>query len=78
LLRAEKLAKKARKAGLLPVAGQRKQITRTEVARQLFELAARAQARGWSAEALLRDESHKRERAWRRIERSRSRLLPET
>jgi hypothetical protein len=39
------------------------------VARELFELAAAAQARGWSAEELLRAEIKRRERAWRRRER---------
>ncbi len=68
LLRVEKLAKKARKAGLLPSRG-RSRPTRAALARQLFDLAILAQTRGWSAEALVRAEAQKRERAWRRRER---------
>ncbi|MCX6904095.1 MAG: MazG family protein [Verrucomicrobia bacterium] len=69
LMRVEKLAKKARKANLL-VSAKNHRPSKAAVARQLFELAAMAQARGWSAEALLRAESQKRERAWRRQERA--------
>jgi XTP/dITP diphosphohydrolase len=72
LLRTEKLAKKARKAGLLAadaVSGRGKASTRAQVGQALFELAATAQAHGWSAEELLRTESARRERAWRRQER---------
>jgi hypothetical protein len=77
LLRAEKLVKKARKAKLLapPAGGSRGGSTaqargRTAAAtgRLLFELAAQAQGRGWSAEELLRAESVRRERAWRKKE----------
>ncbi len=82
LLRAEKLVKKARKAGLLDsVVGLRcraagraaarpyqKKARKTAVAEQLFELAASVQARGWSAEELLGDEIKKREREFRRKE----------
>ena len=71
LLRAEKLAKKARKAGLLakgqPQAARR---TRTQLAQKLFVLAQYAQSRGWSAEELLRAETQRRERQWRRRERA--------
>jgi XTP/dITP diphosphohydrolase len=67
LLRAEKLAKKARKAGLLPASASAR-LTRNEAGRRLFDLAERAQARGWSAEALLRAESARRERLWRQAE----------
>src|ERR1041385_1687508 len=68
LLRAEKLIKKARKAGLArtPRAGR---LKRAAFGAALFELVARAQARGWSAEELLRLEVARRERAWRRVER---------
>lgn len=69
LLHAEKLVKKARKAGLAQVnksAGR--QANRPAIGRALFELAQQAQARGWSAEDLLRAETKKRERAWRRQE----------
>jgi len=70
LLRAEKLVKKARKAGL--PAGNRfgsKRASKSELARELFELAELAQRHGWSAEELLSDEAKRRERAFRRRER---------
>jgi nucleoside triphosphate diphosphatase len=66
LLKAEKLVKKARKAKLLP-AGMAK-TSRARMARALFELAGAAQAKGWSAEELLRSEIRKRERALRKLE----------
>jgi uncharacterized protein YabN with tetrapyrrole methylase and pyrophosphatase domain len=69
LLRAEKLVKKARRAKLAGESPKLRQASRTEVGRELFELAAYAQSRGWSAENLLRAESRRRERAWRRIEK---------
>ena len=59
LLRAEKLVKKARKAGLLtgkPKGGD----SRAAVGRKLFELASYSQSRGWSAEDLLRREIQKK------------------
>jgi uncharacterized protein YabN with tetrapyrrole methylase and pyrophosphatase domain len=43
---------------------------RKEIAEQLFELAAQAQAQGWSAEDLLRREIAKREKEWRRKEKA--------
>jgi len=71
LLRAEKLVKKARKAKLI---GEDKkparQPSQTLLAKELFELAALAQARGWSAEELLTDEIKKRERQMRSREKS--------
>src|SRR6266481_1254188 len=69
LLRAEKLVKKARKANLLPQnkPAQRRR-SRSVLAKALFDLAAEAQKQGWSAEALLRAESQKQERALRRRE----------
>ena len=73
LLRAEKLIKKARKAGLLnsesrpaPKAGS----GRAGLARDLFVLVERAQRSGWSAEELLRTEAKRNERRWRREEAS--------
>lgn len=84
LLRAEKLSKKARKAGLLietKMSDSRKlpkpsglpqkpaRLTRNQVASALFDLASAAQARGWSAEELLRSEAKRREKAWRTQER---------
>ena len=73
LLRAEKLVKKARKAKLLPAMnGRASAKSRTAFARELFGLAARVQALGWSAEELLRAETQKQERSLRRRERSRA------
>ena len=75
LARAQKLVKKAAKAGLVgsgepPVPDVAAKPRRSEVARTLFELARACQERGWSAEELLREESARREQAWRRAERS--------
>jgi len=89
LLYAEKLVKKARKAGLFDTSvGRRcraaqtspgknnradarpsqKKMNKTALARELFDLAELAQARGWSAEELLGDEIKRRERRLRRRE----------
>ncbi len=77
LLRAEKLVKKARKASLLPTTSggstANSAATRQAVARQLFELASAAQGHGWSAEELLRLETSRQERLWRRQETKASR-----
>jgi tetrapyrrole methylase family protein/MazG family protein len=72
LLRAEKLLKKARKAKVL-ADGQhlKRRFTKTDLAKELFELAMFAQQNGWSAEALLRQEIQKQERKFRQIERKR-------
>jgi MazG family protein len=79
LLRAEKLVRKARKAGIRRTADARTSrkarspgrfISRASLARQLFALAENAQARGWSAEELLRLELKKIERELRRLERA--------
>ena len=70
LLRAEKLVKKARKLKLLTGGWpQAKPLTKSRLAEHLFELAASAQACGWSAEELLGDEIKKRERQFRRREK---------
>jgi len=71
LLRAEKLVKKARRAGLPGTAPGRSRRTRAQLAAELFEIARQAQGRGWSAEELLRAETRKRERAWRKAEAGR-------
>lgn len=80
LLRAQKLLKKAAKAGLATVEGTgpsgkpspaRKPAGRRATAEALFDLAARCQEAGWSAEELLRAELGRREAAWRREERRR-------
>jgi MazG family protein len=72
LLRAEKLFKKARKvfADGHPADGKKskRKLTKNELAKELFELAAFAQARGWCAEELLAGEIKTRERHWRRLE----------
>jgi MazG family protein len=68
LLRAEKLVKKARKVSGNGH-GPRKQWTKAMLARQLFDLAASAQSRGWSAEELLCAEIKRRERDFRRQEK---------
>jgi XTP/dITP diphosphohydrolase len=69
LMRAEKLIKKARKAGLLaPGSARKSRDSKAAIARQLFELTREAQAKGWSAEELLRCETVKNERKWRRHE----------
>jgi len=75
LMRAQKLWKKARRAGLAvptktPAAGRR---DRRSVAALLFELSALCQEKGWSSEELLRTEARRRERVWRRSERDRER-----
>lgn len=69
LLRAEKLVKKARKAGL-PGADIKKatRTSRADMGRELFRLAREAQVRGWSAEDLLRGETLRTEKAWRKHE----------
>ena len=70
LLRAEKLLKKARKAGLLEVGKPRQPPrTKTTLAKELFALAEYAQQKGWNAEDLLRSEIKKQQRVLRRRER---------
>ncbi len=71
LLHAEKLVKKARKAGLLQrTAPASRRVSKGALARELFGLAESAQARGWSAEELLRSETSRREKALRGAERT--------
>jgi len=69
LMRAEKVIKKARKAKLLTdrTSGS---LSKKAVAEQLYSLAAYAQAKGWSAEDLLLGDLKKREKGWRKKERS--------
>ncbi|MCI0747633.1 MAG: MazG family protein [Verrucomicrobia subdivision 3 bacterium] len=71
LLRAEKLVKKARKAGLLNRVAPRAR-GKAALARELFALATRTQAQGWSAEELLRAEVKKQEALLRKEERRRA------
>jgi uncharacterized protein YabN with tetrapyrrole methylase and pyrophosphatase domain len=68
LMKAEKLTKKARKAGLLDEPPGRRRQTKARLGAALFDLAADAQRHGWSAEELLRAEIRKRERILRRHE----------
>ena len=69
LMRAEKLVKKARKAGFaMDGKTAKRKLSKTALATELFELATVAQSRGWSAEGLLAGEVKKRERQWRRRE----------
>jgi XTP/dITP diphosphohydrolase len=76
LMKAEKLVKKARKAGLATERRAAASVTRRKLGERLFELAANAQTNGWSAEELLRSEIRRRERAWRGQERIRSSGTP--
>jgi len=70
LLYAEKLLKKARKAKVLADShNSRRKLAKASLAKELFELASLAQARGWSAEELLTGEIKKREREFRRREK---------
>jgi len=70
LMRAAKLVKKAKRAGLSASAGQSgKSLAKTALASHLFELAAQAQTKNWSAEELLRSEIKRRERLLRQEER---------
>src|SRR5881296_353461 len=62
LLRVEKLVKKARKAKLLNgLTAPGNVSSKKLLADKLFDLAAYAQSKGWSAEELLRAEAGKRE-----------------
>jgi MazG family protein len=74
LLRAEKLLKKARKVFTdghkADVKNSKRKLTKPALAKELFELASFAQARGWCAEELLAHESKKQERHLRRRESS--------
>jgi hypothetical protein len=78
LLRAEKLLKKAFKAGLLAAranAGGKPKPAAKALGRELLRLVQRAQAHGLSAEALLLDELRAQERAWRHRERAKGSVL---
>jgi MazG family protein len=69
LLRAEKLLKKARKAKVFTEENfSKRKYARATLAKELFELAASAQLRGWSAEELLAGEIKKQEHQLRRRE----------
>lgn len=69
LMRAQKVVKKAMKAGLeTPIKPQR--VVRRTLAKQLFEIAQVCQIHGWSAEELLRQETARREGQWRKKEKA--------
>ena len=74
LLRAEKLVKKARKVFVDGHQANghcsKRKLTKSALAKDLFDLAAFAQARGWSAEELLSTETKRRERDFRRREKA--------
>src|SRR5436190_5463732 len=74
LLRAEKLLKKARRAGLITINGKNRALTRARLAKQLFELARDAQNKGWSAEEILCAETEKQEKALRKRESQATRI----
>ncbi len=78
LLRAEKLLKKARRAKLDDHSRSPAQLSRHQLGRRLFDLVAEAQRKGWSAEDLLRTETGKQEKAWRKQERRISRKATTT
>ena len=72
LLRAEKLLKKAHKAKISAGGHHlKRRLTKTALAKELFDLAAIAQLRGWCAEELLSAETKKQERQLRRLEQAR-------
>lgn len=73
LLRAEKLLKKAKRAGLETPGHRGARSSRASLARQLFALACYAQERGWSAEDLLRQETQRQEKRWRKLEQAAAR-----
>ena len=71
LLRTEKLVKKARKAKLInDKQPSRRPFTKAALAKELFELASFAQAKGWSAEELLAGETKRQENRLRKLEKS--------
>ena len=68
LMRAQKLVKKALKAGLNQESVGSKNGSRKEMAEALFRLSETCQERGWSAEEILRGETARREKQFRRLE----------
>jgi MazG family protein len=75
LLRAEKLLKKAKKADLIAAEkSSKRKFSKTDLAKELFELASFAQSRDWSAEELLAGEIKKQERQLRAREKQRARF----
>ncbi|MEN9734895.1 MAG: nucleoside triphosphate pyrophosphohydrolase [Verrucomicrobiota bacterium] len=68
LMRAQKLFKKAAKAGLSKPQTVSTKASKAAVAEQLCVLAELCQQRGWSAEEMLQGALRQRERTWRRDE----------
>ena len=68
LLRSQKIVKKAQKAALSTPQISRPVTSKQQIAKQLFDIAAMCQGQGWSAEQLLREETKRREKLWRREE----------
>ena len=68
LMQAHEVAKKGRKHGLL--AKGRRGGAKRVLGEELFRLAQKAQANGWQAEALLRAETERREKALRKKEKA--------
>jgi uncharacterized protein YabN with tetrapyrrole methylase and pyrophosphatase domain len=72
LMRVEKLLKKAQRGQLIGKSStSSRKLTQNQLGRCLFNLASSAQARGWSAEDLLRKETARREKTWRKKEQQR-------
>ena len=70
LMRAEKLVKKARKVFTKDhFETRQKPLERKKLAKELFDLTAFAQERGWSAEQLLSEETKRREKEFRKREK---------
>jgi len=69
LMRAQKVVKKAVKAGL-EAPNKPPRVPRRALAKQLFEIAQVCQMNGWSAEELLRQETGRRESQWRQKEKA--------
>jgi hypothetical protein len=67
-MRAQKLFKKAAKAGLSKPRTVSTKASQKAVAEQLCVLAELCQQRGWSAEEMLQKALRQRERTWRRDE----------
>ena len=77
LLRTEKLVKKARKVPLIAkTMNTKRKLPKPALAKELFDLAALAQSRGWSAEELLTAEIKKQEQTFRRREKLEFRNQP--
>ncbi|MDB6058111.1 MAG: nucleoside triphosphate pyrophosphohydrolase [Verrucomicrobiales bacterium] len=75
LLRAEKLVKKARRGKLIP-AGKKATSKKSAVAKKLFALAQTAEAHGWSAEELLREQVGAVEKNLRKLEQKKAAKTP--